>query len=337
MRLGVAWMDCQNAYYRAVDPMRAMERRGHEVSWPSDRRGYADVRELDGCDVVHVYRRISQPDVLEHLKQRGIPITYDNDDDSSATPKQSPEYRNRRGLQGASRFAAQIKVARTASVCTTTSEVLADKYRAAGVERVEVIGNYLNPDTERPANRHAGIVIGWIAALEHRADAAHIRLAEALEAVLAKHPEVRVECIGVNLGLSQRYRHDEFVDFKLLPRRIAGFDVGIAPLTDIPFNRSRSDIKVKEYAASGVPWVASPVGPYAGLGEDQGGILAPDDGWFEALDRLVSSRKERKRLARKARKWAKGQTIDAVAERWERVFAEAASGAARAPAVAVSK
>jgi glycosyltransferase involved in cell wall biosynthesis len=114
------------------------------------------------------------------------------------------------------------------------------------------------------------------------------------------------------------------VGFDELPRRIAEWDIGIAPLADIPYNATRSDIKVKEYAACGVPWLASPFGPYSDLGEAQGGRLVHDDGWFEALDRLVARRRERKRLSRKGRAWAKRQTMDAVADRWERLFAEAA-------------
>ena len=49
-------------------------------------------------------------------------------------------------------------------------------------------------------------------------------------------------------------------------------------------NRARSNIKLKEYAAAGACWLASPIGPYVGLGEKQGG-------------RLVA----RRRLARRAR------------------------------------
>src|SRR5207302_1085104 len=82
----------------------------------------------------------------------------------------------------------------------------------------------------------------------------------------------------------QRYRHDPYLPFAELPRRLSRWDIGIAPLADIPFNLARSDIKLKEYAASELPWLASPVGPYAGHGEAQGGRLVPDDGWFEALN-----------------------------------------------------
>ncbi len=325
MRLGAVWEPNSAANYRARDPMLAMQRRGHEIVWPAE-DGRGDLGLLMGCDVVHVYRRAAEDTqrLLKQLATRGTAITYDNDDDFTAVPKESPDYKKVGGLKGQRIHAMTVKVGRLARRFTTTNELLAEKYRAAGVERVEVIGNYLAPDAARPRRPHDGIVIGWIAGLDHRADVARIDILEALSTLLAKHEDVRVECIGLDLGLRERYRHDGFVPFVELPTRIGGFDVGIAPLADIPANRARSDIKVKEYAGSGVPWLASPVGPYRDLGEAEGGRLVPDDGWHEALDRLVSRPRERRRLARKAKRWAKRQTIDAVADRWERVFADAA-------------
>jgi hypothetical protein len=41
MRLGVVWEPNSNAHYRAIDPMKAMERRGHEVVWPTESSGAA--------------------------------------------------------------------------------------------------------------------------------------------------------------------------------------------------------------------------------------------------------------------------------------------------------
>jgi len=277
--------------------------------------------------VVHVFRRSDEETrrTLTELAQAGTSMTYDNDDDLTAVPKESRDYKKYGALRGQRLHMWSVKAARSARCFTTTSEVLAEKYRRLGVERVEVIGNYLAPDVPRPRERHDGVVIGWIAGLEHRADAVRIEIGAALERLVAEHEDVRVECIGVDLRLPERYRHDALVPFAELPARIGGFDIGIAPLADIPCNWARSDIKLKEYAASGVPWLASPVGPYAGLGEEQGGRLVADEGWFEALDRLVSRRRERKRLARNAERWARGQTIDAVADRWEQVFAQAAA------------
>jgi glycosyltransferase involved in cell wall biosynthesis len=330
MRLGVVCLWNANAYYRAIDPLKAMERRGHEILWPADWEANPSVRRLADCDVVHVYRRADDEirPLVSELVRIGTPITYDNDDDLTAIPKQSPDFKNMGGFRGQRYFAATVQMAKLASCFTTTTEVLAEKYRRAGVNRVEVIGNYLAPNANRRRNRHHGIVIGWVAAGEHRADAAQLKIAEALQRVLSEHDDVRVECIGVDLGLAGRYEHTQSVEFLDLPRRIGGFDIGIAPLANTPMNRSRSDIKLKEYAASGVPWLASPVGPYVGLGENQGGRLVDDASWFQALDRLVSSRRERKRLARSASRWAKQQTIDAVADQWETTFIAAVGSAA---------
>lgn len=118
---------------------------------------------------------------------------------------------------------------------------------------------------------------------------------------------VSVHCIGVDLALPERYRHEAQVDFLALPDRIRGFDIGIAPLADTPYNRGRADIKLEEWAACGVPWLASPVGPYLELGEAQGGRLVPDALWVDALERMASSRRERRSLGRAARRWARAR------------------------------
>ncbi len=34
-------------------------------------------------------------------------------------------------------------------------------------------------------------------------------------------------------------------------------------------------MKLKEYAGAGAPWLASPIGPYAGLGEEQAAGSSP--------------------------------------------------------------
>ena len=331
MRLGVVWEHGSNAQYRAFQPMRAMARRGHQVVWPPSTQGEADPQRLVGCDVVHVYRRIdpNTRSVVAELTRRGVPVIYDNDDDFISLPKESPSYKKVGGLAGRRAFAAMVKAARAAACFTTTTHSLAEIYRRAGVSRIEVIGNYLAPDTPRPRSARDGFVIGWVGGVDHRADVARIPIVKALERVLSEHAEARVECIGVNLGLSRRYRHDARVEFEELPARIGAWDVGIAPLADIPFNRARSDIKLKEYAISGVPWLASPVGPYRDLGEEQGGRLVADDSWFDALEDLITRPREHRKLARKAHKWARGQTIDAAIDRWEKVFASAAATSSR--------
>lgn len=330
MVFGVLWTESSACYYRAIDPMRELERRGHEVIWPLDDLGGPVASQLDRCDVVHVYRRFDEETqrIMSRLGASGTGIVWDADDDLSALPKESPDYKRLGGLKLQHIHRETVKTAARAHVATTTTQPLATRYTQSGIERVEVIGNFISGRLKRRQHSHDGIVIGWIAGIEHRADIARVPIANALQRLLGHHPDVRVECIGVDLKIPERYRHDDFVPFLKLPDRIGAFDIAIAPLADIPFNATRSDIKVKEYAACGIPWLASPVGPYADLGEEQGGRLVSNDGWFDALDRLVASSRDRRRLARQGTKWAKRQRLETEMHRWEAVFEDAKAAAA---------
>jgi glycosyltransferase involved in cell wall biosynthesis len=148
-------------------------------------------------------------------------------------------------------------------------------------------------------------------------------------------PEVRVMTVGVRLNLdASRYTHHRYIPLHELFYTVRKFDIGLAPIADIPMSYARSDIKVKEYAAAGVPWVASARGSYAALGPKAGGILVEDDGWEEALVTLVRSSFRRSRLQRQATKWGKSQHIMHHIGLWESAWKKAIEIAAETPAPA---
>ena len=169
-----------------------------------------------------------------------------------------------------------------------------------------------------------GVTIGWIAGLEHAIDVERIPIRETLQELVDTRPEVRVMSIGLGLGLrGERYRHVNVVPLMELTRACGVFDVGIAPLSDIAMNRARSNVKLKEYAAAGACWLASPTGPYAELGEKQGGRLVADDGWHDAIARLVDKPRERAKLTKRAGRWVADETLSKNARTWEARFEEA--------------
>jgi glycosyltransferase involved in cell wall biosynthesis len=169
-------------------------------------------------------------------------------------------------------------------------------------------------------------VIGWHAGREHLVDADELGLPETLARILDAHPDVRVETINIELELDHpRYRCEEALPIAELTQRLADFDLGLVPLADIPFNQGRSNVKAREYAAAGVPWLASPVGSYADLGPEQGGRLVAAGDWFDAIDGLIRSRRDRRKLAKAAKEWAKDETIWNMAPVWERLFRDAIS------------
>lgn len=239
--------------------------------------------------------------------------------------RESPYYAVNGGRNARRIFEHTVEIAKLAHVVTASTPALAARYREAGIERVEVVENLLGRDVPKARrHKHDGLVVGWLAGLEHASELPRVPIVEVLERLLEARDDLSVVSLGLDLRLPPgRYRHLDEIPFDRIQEHVGGWDVAIAPLSDISFNRTRSNVKLKEYASAGTPWLASPVGPYAGMGEEQGGRLVADGEWYEALDRLLGSRFDRFRLGRKARAWAKSQTIDAGAERWEGLLEEA--------------
>lgn len=321
MRISViADTESVNAKYRVMLPMEVLAQRGHLVEYGSRVRLPSRRASAAPPDVVFIHRSVAPETraLAEWLAADGVGIVWDNDDDIGAIPKGSPLYAKFGGAKLQAVARGVTGMARLAHVVTTPSHSLAAKYRASGAQEVRVLENYL------PAHfagvkrgKHDGIVIVWVAALEHQVDYQRLRLQETLQRLLDANGDVQVLSIGLRLGLqSDRYRHMRGVDHENLARGLATCDIGIAPLADIPWNRARSNVKLKEYGIAGLAWLASPVLPYASLGEREGGRLVPDDAWYPELERLVRQDRVRRKLSKHAQKWARSQTLDRHAERW---------------------
>lgn len=205
---------------------------------------------------------------------------------------------------------------------TAPSPTLGGTFLKGGARDVCIIENYVIDDFVQTGERRDGIWIGWVAGVEHRVDLPHIPVTAALRRLLDAHADVHVMTIGIRLSLEHpRYEHLPRMQPVDLLRHVSTWDVGIAPLsTNVAINHSRSNVKLKEYAAVGVPWLASPIGPYAELGEDQGGRLVPDDRWYEELDALVSNPDERGKLAEQAARWGADQLLSRNVDCWEGEF-----------------
>lgn len=86
---------------------------------------------------------------------------------------------------------------------------------------------------------------------------------------------------------------------------ISHFDIGIAPLAKNRFNECKSDLKLIEYGAWGLPYVASDVSPYRGYHEDTGGqfgfVCKTSDQWEQALRCLIEEPDVRRHMGGKHR------------------------------------
>lgn len=96
------------------------------------------------------------------------------------------------------------------------------------------------------------------------------------------------------------------------------FDIGLAPLSDIPFNHAKSWIKLIEYASAGVPFVASPAPEYLRLRAEYGiGRIAHSvEDWKEQIVELFDH-KVRFSESKKQRSLVKALDVSKMAAEWD--------------------
>lgn len=113
-------------------------------------------------------------------------------------------------------------------------------------------------------------------------------------------------------------------DFRLHANRLALFDIGICPLIDNEFNRSKSPVKFLELSAMGIPSVCSDVEPYKSVQNKL--FLAKTKGmiyqdWCDKLRLLVNDANYRKQVSQIRYQFVKDNyDIEKNVHRWENVY-----------------
>jgi glycosyltransferase involved in cell wall biosynthesis len=313
--------------YRSVIPMQALAHRGHSVHI-EERDEIRDPAALLDYDAIHIMR-ISHPLMVllaRRLQQRGVAVVWDNDDQRVALLEEATRVPGQEGLAAQRFFSSMRSMARVADAVTTPSEALAGLHAADSRREVQILPNLLPPTFRRPERMmpHEGFHLGWLAMPNHQESFEALEIRETLEHLLARHAHLHITGVGLDLGLrSRRYFPVVGLPYGTVAERIANFDLALAPLADTAVNQARSDVKLKEYAAAGVPWLASPVGPYASLGEQEGGRLVADGDWFAAIEGLMNDVDRRRVLSQRGMRWAAGETIETRIDVWERTFQDA--------------
>lgn len=129
---------------------------------------------------------------------------------------------------------------------------------------------------------------------------------------------------------------DDFFDLKNMPvdkrlwskdtRRIdlATSDIGLAPLPDNRFTRGKCSFKVLEYAAAGLPVVASPVGTNSDYVRNNiTGFFARDnEEWIDRITRLINQPQLRKQMGQAGVEQAENFNIDIIGKKLSNLITE---------------
>jgi glycosyltransferase involved in cell wall biosynthesis len=161
--------------------------------------------------------------------------------------------------------------------------------------------------------------LGWIGSADNEA---YLRLVAPALHEVHRRTGARLTLIGTTrrtLGdlerLIDRVAWSEATQRAVLPE----FDVGIAPVPDEPYTRGKSGYKLLQYAAAGVPAIASPIGVNREILSQLGMPAAEGDGdWVDGiLDLLTRPGESRAALGARARELAqRDYSYDAWLARW---------------------
>ena len=214
-----------------------------------------------------------------------------------------------------------------ADIVTTPTHLLAEKLRTMN-PNVKVLPNMLPTDgwdyPEPKVQVEDKVVLGWAGSSSHGGDFRAVN--GVIQQLLDRYPHVEFALVGgpgeIELEEHERIRPLDATDIRRYPKILENFDVGLIPLADTAFNRSKSDLKFVEYSMLGIPSVASKLEPYLRtIKHGENGFLAtsPKD-WLKYLTRLIEDVELRRTIGARAQEYARTRTIEHAIEKWERAY-----------------
>jgi glycosyltransferase involved in cell wall biosynthesis len=180
-----------------------------------------------------------------------------------------------------------------------------------------------------PYRDHAPVVIGWIG---HRKNLENLHdLDGVIENLLGEDERITFRIVSDGRFAIDAVKPDRIQSVLWSLDRevemVAGFDIGIMPLRDNPWNQGKCAYKLLEYMALELPTVSSPVGVNQEIVRDaeNGFLAASPDEWEEKLRRLVDDFALREQIGKAARASLADYALEANVPKLMSVFERAMS------------
>jgi len=309
-------------FYRITLPLTEVGKNGHDVNLVLG----SDVKASDAAAwPLIVGQRIDKHDALpawRRFRARSR-LVYEIDDDVFNVTQvnwQAYGTYSRRDVQDTVAHAAQV-----ANLVTVTTEPLAEVMREYN-DNVAVLPNYI-PAYVLDLPREPGRMLGWAGGASHAEDVAVI--AAPVRKFLDRNPGWGMRIMGTDYRPTVRHERAVFQPWVPITGDAPAFyqsndwDIGLAPLAPGGvFNRSKSYIKALEYAARGIPVLASDAEPYRGFVQDgvTGFLIRYDHDWLKRLDELANDDGLRERMGAAAKEHARKFTIEDHWQEWAQAY-----------------
>lgn len=298
-------------YIRLVQPFDALAAAHDDVLVEVVDLEAALARDAD----VLVCQRHAAPDLaaaqrlIDHCRTHGIRLVYDLDDDLVSIPATHPEAARLGELA-----AVVLRLLLAADVVWLATPAL-QRWFASIRPDAEVIVNLHDDRIWRAAPTPPRVETDPVRIL-YMGTATHdeelVFLHPVAETILQRHgSRVRFEIVGIAAGEIPKCFHRVVPEAGPCSQAYPGFvewftrqrwDVAVSPLVDDRFNSCKSAIKLLDYAALGLPTVASRHEAYLAAFAGDHGVAIVDnthDAWVDALSRLITDADARHRAGRR--------------------------------------
>jgi Glycosyl transferases group 1 len=317
-----------SGYHRFYQPFEQLRRRGrHLYMIPSPGAGQPpppSKEELEDVDVLAAQRPAGAQgqQLWDRIEGWTVRVLEIDDDLTCVDPSGLAHLADER-------IAASVRHTVTRSeMVTVSTPYLAEKFGKLN-PNIVVLPNFIHADLlSRQRPRRDTVTVGYQGGASHLVDMCAVQ--EPLTRFFADHPQIDMHFIGPDW--SPMIKHDclwtpwatDIWDYY----NAVDFDIGLAPLADIEFNRSKSHLKALDYAAMGIPVIASDMEPYRDFIRDgeTGYLVSTPDEWYQRLRELTSDAAMREEMGAKARQLAAGYTIQGNWHLWEEAYERAAGG-----------
>lgn len=274
--------------YRVLAHRPALEAAGFEVEarWPRPSRLGDLVRDAalgDDASILFIHRKTYPPPFHRFLRRPGRSVVFDFDDAIDLPPPG-------RRLDDAAARRYRRNFLATVSSADLVLCGNAELARRLPHGRYEILPTPVDTGRFRPGavEPARSPTAGWVGHSDNLGYLAS--LAEPLRELARRHPGFKLIVVadrppslpGVTVEF-RRWRLEEELGC------FSGIGVGLMPLEDTPWARSKCAFKALQYMALGIPTVASPVGMNVEVIRDgTSGFLPSDDaGWVRAIDALL--------------------------------------------------
>lgn len=323
-------------FYRCMEPARVLAARGHDVEVNHE----FGLGTLMTADVVVIARPTEVGPRTLMAKLLALPvasrprIVAELDDDLFSIPDTNPAYPMMTDPGRIHRLRVALN---HADRVTVTNLHLSDQLNEhTPIGQIRVVPNYVPerfvvpnvPDLQEPGWAARPTLV-WAGSDTHRGDFGEMAIA--LRQLLRERTDFRVRIVGAPYAYRLRTAAGPYGNLgerliqvpwiEGVPRYIEALagHIGLAPLEDTLFNRSKSDLRLKELAARGMAPMASDVGPYLASDVPH---WRPDltEGWHTALTTVLNNYENNVVMAEDALKWAQENTLEAHAAQWEKAL-----------------